>query len=152
MEPSGSALVPAASGRVNRLRMLTKVTEARARGSLFIYERVVPPGGGVAVHAHTAEDECAYVLEGSLRYVVGRQSMVAAAGAYVVKPRGVAHGFVNDGPAPARVMEIAVPGHIERFYRELDELLRLAGPDALDDRAAVDALSRRYGIDWTRAG
>ena len=152
MDPTGSALVPAESGRVNRLQMLAKVTESRARGSLFIYERVVPRGGRVAIHRHTAEDECAYVLEGSLRYVVGGQSLVAGAGAYVVKPRGVAHGFVNDGPSPARVMEIAVPGHIERFYGELDELLRLAGPDALHDRAALDALGRRYGIDWTDAG
>lgn len=147
-EPAGAFLVPAESGRLNRLRMLSKVTEAHARGSLFIFERVLQPGDGAPLHEHSEEDECTYVLSGEISCVVGRQSFLAAAGAYVVKPRGVPHRCANLSAAPAHVIQTATPGRIEAFYRELDELMRIAG-DRSDERgAAVDALSARYGIRW----
>lgn len=139
-------LVPPDSGRVNALRMLAKVTESQSRGALFIYERTLQPGTAVARHVHASDDECAYVLSGDVRCLVGHESFVASTGSYVMKPRGVGHGYVNDSSSPARLLELAVPGRIEGFYRELAGLV--GGGDAAGQRTAVEALSLRYGIRW----
>jgi hypothetical protein len=83
-----------------------------------------------------------------VRCVVGRESFVATAGAYVVKPRGVDHECVNDSRAPASLIEITVPGRIEGFYRELDALTVAAVDQPAEHHAAVQALSLRYAIGW----
>lgn len=153
--PPAGFLVPPGSGRVNALRMLAKVTEIQSRGAFFIYERTLPPGAAVPRHVHASEDECTYVLSGAVRCVVGKQSFVASAGAYVVKPRGLAHECANDDSVPARLIELAVPGSIEAFYRELAGIPGTAG-DAGTARAerqtAVNELSSRYGIRWAEDG
>lgn len=146
--PATGFLVPPDSGRVNTLRMLAKVTESQSRGALFIFERTLQPGAAVSRHVHLSEDECAYVLSGAVRFVVGHESFTAGAGAYVVNPRGIAHECVNDSAAPARLLELAVPGRIEGFYRELAGLTADAGDEMAAQRDAVEALSLRYGIRW----
>ena len=144
--PSSGFLVPPESGHVNSVRMLVKVTEGQSRGALFIYERSLQPGEVVARHVHVSDDECAYILSGEVRFVVGAESFVAAAGSYVVKPRGVAHECVNEGRAPAGLIEIAVPGRIEGYYRELAAIRNAAGEGSAAQQTAVDALASRYGI------
>ena len=149
--PATGFLVAPESGRVNALRMLAKVTEIQSRGALFIYERTLQPGAGVPRHVHASEDECSYVLSGAVRCVVGHESFVATAGAYVVKPRGIAHACANEGSAPARLIELAVPGSIEGFYRELAGLAADPGGEQAARHTAVEALSARYGIRWAEA-
>lgn len=146
--PAAGFLVPPESGRVNALRMLAKVTEGQSHGALFIYEHTLQPGAAVSRHVHSVDDECAYVLSGEVRCVVGHESFLATTGAYIVKPRGVAHECVNDGTAPVRLLELAVPGRIESFYRELASLAGNEGTATAAHRTAVDELSLRYGIRW----
>ena len=149
--PATGFLVPPESGHVNALRMLAKVTENQSRGALFIYERTLQPGAAVPRHVHASEDECSYVLPGAVHCVVGQQSFVATAGAYVVKPRGMAHECANQGAAPARLIELASPGSIEGFYRELAGLAGDPGGERAARRTAVEELSSRYGIRWAQA-
>lgn len=149
--PATGFLVPPDSGRVNALRMLAKVTEIQSRGALFIYERTLQPGAAVPRHVHGSEDECSYVLSGAVRFVVGQESFVATAGAYVVKPRGVAHECANEESEPARLIELAVPGSIDGFYRELADLAAGTGGEQSARRTAVEELSSRYGIRWAEA-
>ena len=149
--PATGFLVPPESGRVNALRMLAKVTESQSRGGLFIYERTLQPGAAVPLHVHASEDECSYILSGAVHYIVGQESFVATAGAYVVKPRGISHECANEGSTPARVIELAVPGSIEGFYRELAEIAGYAGGEQAARRTAVEQLSSRYGIRWAES-
>lgn len=146
--PATGFLVPPDSGRVNALRMLAKVTENQSRGALFIFERTLQPGAAVPRHVHVAEDECSYILSGAVRCVVGQESFVATAGAYVVKPRGIAHECANQGDTPARLIELSVPGSIESFYRELAGLAADTASEQAARRIAVEELSSRYGIRW----
>ena len=44
-------------------------------------------------HTHTHEDQCIYVVSGIVHLQVGGEFIEAPAGSYVIKPRGVAHGF-----------------------------------------------------------
>lgn len=148
MQSGGGFLVRPESGHVNRLRMLTKVTESQSRGAFFIFERVLHPGDQVPLHVHAGEDGCTYLVSGELSYVVGGQSFVATAGSYVLKPRDTEHAWRNEAATAACVIEIAVPGGIEGYFRELDALSGHADVASSAYRAAVATLSVRYGIRW----
>jgi hypothetical protein len=71
----------------------------------------------------------------------------AAAGASLVKPRGIPHAMWNAGAEPARVLEVLSPGGLEDYFEELAPVLRDKAPPA-----TYDALAERYGLtiqnDW----
>ena len=72
-----------------------------------------------------------YVLEGELEFRVGEETVHATAGAYVLAPPGVPHGFRNTGTLPARALNLHTPGGFARYWRELTEL-RAAGTEPDD--------------------
>jgi quercetin dioxygenase-like cupin family protein len=79
-----------------------KVTADSLDGALAIIEGSIPPGDMIPPHTHAREDECAFVLEGELTYDIGGEIIVARAGSFVLKPRGVYHAFCNTGTEAAR--------------------------------------------------
>lgn len=143
-----SFLVPPGSGRLNRMRMLYKVPAVEAGGSVSIFERVVQPGTGVGAHTHAREDEFTYILAGEVSFEVGSAKFAAGPGSYVIKPRRVSHGFRNTGDQPARVIEVTVPGNLDRYYDELATLSAATDASATARHEAVSALGTRYGIRW----
>jgi mannose-6-phosphate isomerase-like protein (cupin superfamily) len=56
-----------------------------------------PSGRDDPLHTHAREDECNFVLEGELTFDVGGEIVLASAGSFVLKPRGVYHAFCNTG-------------------------------------------------------
>jgi mannose-6-phosphate isomerase-like protein (cupin superfamily) len=99
---------------------------------------------GAPVHTHRREDEYSYVLEGRIGVELGGQTLEAAVGSLVRKPRGVPHAFWNPTDAPARILELIVPGGFERYFAELGELLARPGPP---DLAALAGVAARYELD-----
>jgi mannose-6-phosphate isomerase-like protein (cupin superfamily) len=86
-----------------------------------------------ALHVHHADDECWYVLEGTLGFVVGGEEIVAPAGSAVFVPRGTPHSYWNASPGPARYLLV-----MPRRIRDLvDEIHRGGASD-------FAALFRRY--------
>ena len=81
----------------------------------------VPP------HTHAREDECAYVLEGELTFDVGGEVVVASAGSFVLKPRGVYHALCNTGTVPNRHLGLQ-PG-LGRYRRQRRHGARCFGVD-----------------------
>ncbi len=72
-------------------------------GSYALVEHTLPAGLlGAPPHRHSREDECSYVLEGTL--TVWRAGTVQAygPGSAVTKPRGEWHTFWNAGTEPVR--------------------------------------------------
>jgi mannose-6-phosphate isomerase-like protein (cupin superfamily) len=70
-------------------------------------------------HLHHRDDEAWYVLEGTLRVLVGTDEVEARAGSGVFVPRGTAHTYWNPGPGPARyllVMTANVFGLIQEIH------------------------------------
>ncbi len=53
---------------------------------------------------------------------IGGEVVVAQAGSYVLKPRGLTHAFWNSGSDVARVMEMHLPGGFERYYARMAEI------------------------------
>jgi quercetin dioxygenase-like cupin family protein len=137
--------------RLPMLDMVHKVTAEGTGGSLTVEEWGLPPGGLIPPHTHTREDECNFVLEGELTCDVGGEIVVARAGSYVLKPRGVPHALFNSGAEPVRVLEILTPGGLERYFDEYEEIAsRFASGETDEDehRRARAELGERYGVTW----
>ncbi len=73
--------------------------------------------GGAPPHVHTRDDECFYVLDGSLTVRCGASTGRAGPGSSVFLPRDIAHSWDVDGDF-ARVLIIDVPGGFDEFLRE----------------------------------
>ena len=71
-----------------------------------------PPGPPRLIappHLHHHDDEAWYVLEGTLRILVGGKEVEARAGAGVFVPRGTPHTYWNPTPNPARYLLVMTP-------------------------------------------
>lgn len=87
------------------------------------------------------------VQPGTVGARVGARVVEAAAGASLVKPRGIPHAMGNAGAEPVRVLEVLSPGGLEDSFEEPAPVLRDKAPPA-----TYDALAERYGLtiqnDW----
>ena len=64
-------------------------------------------GGYNTPHSHTDEEQIYYVLEGEGRMVIGDKEIQAKAGDVGYFPKGVKHGFYNEGDKTAAFIGIA---------------------------------------------
>jgi uncharacterized cupin superfamily protein len=83
------------------------ITDGSSTGCLGMFELTVPPGSNVPPpHSHSNNEECVYVLEGTLRYTVGSETRDLVVGQSMSTPKGVVHAFANpfpDSAAKARI-------------------------------------------------
>jgi quercetin dioxygenase-like cupin family protein len=93
-----------------------KVRGEQTGGRLTAVENVIAPGDGPPLHVHAAEDEAWYVLDGTLRFVLGTERSEAPAGSFVFVPRGTPHCFQNVGDGPARILVLFTPSGMEGFF------------------------------------
>ena len=70
------------------------------------------PGPGP--HAHEANEELFYVIEGTMMFQVGEQHLEACAGTFLRIPAGVTHDFYNTSAGRAGVLNLFIPGGFER--------------------------------------
>ena len=89
-----------------------KVTAESLGGAFTIIEVGLPPGQMIPPHTHARQEECAFVLEGELTFDVGGEIVLALAGSFVLKPRGVYHALCNTGKEPNRHLEIHAPASL----------------------------------------
>ena len=102
---------------VNGGRYTIKASSEDTGGAYTLIEMFLPPSSGPPAHLHEREEESFYILEGTLLFQVGDESLTAGAGAYVIAPRGVRHAFKNVGTAPARVPAAGDPGGVGKIFR-----------------------------------
>jgi quercetin dioxygenase-like cupin family protein len=135
---------------LHNLRVRYKVRGEDTGGVLAVLEMELQPGILVKPHRHTREDEVSIVLEGTVWSRVGDDEHETAAGAYLVKPRGIPHALWNTAERPARVAEIITPAGFERYFEEIEPVLRQSGPDWTQ---LFKEIASRYGIevldDWS---
>ena len=124
--------------RVGQARLEIKIDPAAAPSQLFAFESTLPPGGGMPyLHLHHEMEEAFYVLEGTIEYTRGDQTILATAGSMIQIPPGVAHKFRNPGPAQARHLAVITPG-----MAGLRVMEAAAQADFSDVQALADLLSR----------
>jgi mannose-6-phosphate isomerase-like protein (cupin superfamily) len=115
---------------------------------MFGEARLPARSPGPDLHVHQNEDEAAYVVAGTMTFVVGEERFEAGPGTLVWLPRGVPHTFANLSDAPAWVFGTTTPAGLEGMFAEQAEYFSsLTGPP---DEARIDAIGRRWGV--TRLG
>jgi quercetin dioxygenase-like cupin family protein len=70
---------------------------------------VGPDFEGPGPHFHNAHVDAFYVLEGTLEFIVGVETLRVEAGTSVAVPPRIVHGFTNAGPGRARYLNIHAP-------------------------------------------
>jgi len=152
MTAERSAMLAPGEGEVvlrGGVGVIRKISSAATGGTFSVVEHPLEPGALAAPpHTHADVDECSFVLEGEIGVLMGEETFKAAAGAYVLKPRGVPHTFWNPGPAPARVLEIISPASFERYFEELAGILSSMPPREPPDLARIAEMAGRYGTTF----
>jgi mannose-6-phosphate isomerase-like protein (cupin superfamily) len=103
MAYTGQTLENPASGE----RITFRQTTATTRGELIAIDLELPAKGRVpgGQHIHPRQEERFEVVEGTMRFKMGRRQIIAGPGDVVVVPAGQKHDFANvgDGDALVRV-------------------------------------------------
>ena len=95
-------------------------------GAWSLLEYTLPPRtDGPPAHCHRRATEAYYVVEGTLRFVAGDQSMDIGSGGFVLARPGLTPAFANVTDSTTRFLMFASPGGIERYYDGLAQLLLL---------------------------
>ena len=119
-------LIAAGEGeRKENSDMLIKVRADQVGGDWGMMEGTIEPLQLLTPHTHEHEDQVVFIIEGALEFEVGGKDGLrfsAGAGAYVIKPRGVAHGFWNADPeVTVRYIELSGRDNFEKFVDSTDE-------------------------------
>ena len=124
----GQTLENPASGE----RITFRATAAQTNGELVAIDLELPAGRRVPgpLHVHPKQEERFEVLEGTMRFRMGRKRIVAEAGEVVVVPAGVRHDFANVGDTDARVhVEIRPALRMEQMFETAVALARERADD-----------------------
>lgn len=127
-----------------------KAPAAATGGQVSVGEHTLPHRSSPPLHVHAREDEAWYVLEGTITYQVGNETLVAEAGSFVWAPRGIPHSFRTDSPT-ARLLTICVPGGFEDFFaaigRPAATLTLPPAPEGPPDMQVILGHSQAYGCE-----
>jgi quercetin dioxygenase-like cupin family protein len=136
-----------APGEIRRNPLSVPSVKADSRdtaGLLAVFEgRLAPGQPGPPLHLHTREDEALYVLEGTLLVQIGEDRRELTAGAFAWIPRDTPHAFANGAGTAVRVMNISVPGGLERLFADQSEYF--AHLHGAPDLAELGRIGARYG-------
>ena len=129
-------------------------------GALSMLEVTIPPRTLIKPHMHSREDEFSLVLAGSIGVRQGDQTTEGIpTGSWLVKPREIPHAMWNVTDEPARILEVVMPGGLERYFEQIAPVLMEHGPEwtkryrALAEEFGLtildewsDELQAKYGI------
>ncbi|MEX0654470.1 MAG: cupin domain-containing protein [Phycisphaeraceae bacterium] len=117
------------------------MTAEQTGGAYALSEIETRPGGGAPPHIHHHEEECFYVLEGTIEVTANGTVHRLEAGDFAHVPRGVVRSFTNPGTTHARMLIMHNPGAAAGFYIGMG---KLPFPPQLE---AIKALGDQYGIE-----
>ncbi|MBI4716169.1 MAG: cupin domain-containing protein [Planctomycetes bacterium] len=105
-------------------RYIILASGERTGGAFALIHAEIPPrDAGPPPHTHHREDEHFYILRGKLAFVIGSETREAAAGSFVVAPRGIRHTFRNAADSVARLLVLLTPAGFERFFMVVGQRL-----------------------------
>jgi quercetin dioxygenase-like cupin family protein len=112
---AGQTLKNPASGE----RITFRQTGAETKGELVVVDLELPqdarvPGG---LHSHPLQEERFEVVEGTMRFRLRREKIIAGPGTVVIVPPGIEHDFANAGDEEALVrVEIRPALKMEQLF------------------------------------
>jgi quercetin dioxygenase-like cupin family protein len=127
-------------------RLSLKATEKETAGALFLSETTVEAGfPGPPLHTHRELTDMFYVLEGTLTFQIGEETIEGPPGTFACAPPGVPHTFSNRSEGPVRFLNFNVPGGFELYMRELVKAWEAAGGPP--EPAELGAIASRYDFE-----
>jgi quercetin dioxygenase-like cupin family protein len=111
----------------------------------IVQHTLLPRRLAAPMHRHSREDEISIVLTGRLGAKLGDDIVMAAAGSYLLKPRGQWHTYWNAGDTDLTFCELLVPAGVEGYF---DRLSRLFAGDAAPDADSLHLLADEYGLQF----
>lgn len=129
--------------RVGQLS-INYVADGSANGSLGMFELTVPPGSNVPPpHSHSNNEECVYVLAGTLRYTVGSETRDLTVGQSMSTPKGVVHAFSNPFAETAKALIVNSPDIGAQYFKDVAAVINAGGPQ---NKAALLTIMSKYGL------
>ena len=129
--------------RVGQLS-INYIADGSASGSLGMFELTVPPASNVPPpHSHSNNEECVYVLEGTLRYTVGAETRDLMVGESMSTPKGVVHAFSNPFSEVAKALIVNSPDIGAQYFKDVAAVVNAGGPP---DKTALLAVMSKYGL------
>ena len=120
------------------------IVDGSHTSSLGMFELTVPAGSNVPPpHSHSNNEECVYVLAGTLRYTVGTETRDLAPGQSMRTPKGVVHAFSNPFTETARALIVQSPDIGAQYFKDVAAVVNAGGPP---DKAALVHVMSRYGL------
>ena len=120
------------------------VVDGSSTGSIGMFELTVPPGSNVPPpHSHSNNEECVYVLAGTLRYTVGAETRDLVPGQCMSTPKGVVHGFSNPFTEVASALIVLSPDIGVQYFKDVGAVVNAGGPP---DKAALVSVMSKYGL------
>jgi quercetin dioxygenase-like cupin family protein len=113
---------------------------------LDVIDAVVPSGYSPPLHRHDFGTEAFYVIDGSVRFIVGDEEVVHGPGGFARVPRSTPHSFETLGDGPSRILNLCTPGGLWAFFSDCGEPapeLRL--PDEVQIPENLPELVARHG-------
>jgi quercetin dioxygenase-like cupin family protein len=96
------------------------VDSAGSDGRLALQDSVIEAGfPGPFPHYHREMIDAFFVLEGTVEFLIRDERIQGGPGTFVLVPPGVVHTFANRTDAPARMLNLFLPGGLEGYLREL---------------------------------
>ena len=125
-----------------------KASSTETDDRLTVMEMTIPAGMGPPPHTHPGA-EAVYVLDGTLRYNMGDETVEGSAGSFFYIPDGTLENF--EPIDTARILVIYAPGGaIDRFFSEVGKpaQVREVPPPAESPPAfqPIVAAAERYGM------
>jgi quercetin dioxygenase-like cupin family protein len=118
--------------------------DGAAQGGLGVFELTVPAGSNVPPpHSHTFNEECVYVLAGTLRYSVDGETRDLRPGDWMHTPKGSVHGFTNPHAKTTRALIVLTPDIGAQYFRDVADVINAGGPP---DRSRLLAVMAKYGL------
>ena len=123
---------------------ISYIVDGSHTGTLGMFELTVPPGSNVPPpHSHFNNEECVYVLTGTLRYSVGAETRDLTMGQTMSTPRGEVHAFSNPFAETARALIVLSPDIGVQYFKDVATVINAGGPP---DKAALVSVMSRYGL------
>ena len=120
------------------------IVDGSNTGSIGMFELTVPPGSNVPPpHSHSNNEECVYVLTGTLRYTVGAETRDLSQGQSMSTPKGVVHGFSNPFTEAATALIVLSPDIGAEYFKDVAVVVNAGGPP---DKAALLSVMSKYGL------
>ena len=121
-------------------RIIFRKTSADTDGELLEIDLELAPDGHVpGKHVHPVQEERFEVISGTMKFKMGRKTVIDEAGEIVTVPAGVSHKFENGGDETARVRVQVRPA---LKMEQLFETAVALADEGLDDKSRA-VIARR---------